>query len=145
MSDLKKRPSKKQREILSFIEDFINQHGYGPSYREVARGLNYRSVATVSVHINNLIDKGLLNKRGKSARSLEVVGSESTFHSNQVSSAQEKWLVEIIEGRFKEVERLSSATESDIDPLYVLVGALQVLGLDGAASAFKSRLNDLNK
>ena len=49
------RPTKKQRELLTYIENFINEHGYSPSYREIMAGQNYTSVATVALHVNNLI------------------------------------------------------------------------------------------
>lgn len=73
MSD--QRPSKKQKELLSFIDGFIKGNGFGPSYREVMRALEYKSVSTVAVHVDGLIKKGYLVKRDRSARSLEVVGS----------------------------------------------------------------------
>ena len=67
------RASKKQRELLNFISNFIKEHGYGPSYREIMRALDYKSVSTVAVHIDGLIAKGFLRKIDHSARSLEVV------------------------------------------------------------------------
>src|SRR3954447_18245589 len=67
------RPTKKQKELLTFIEDFIAEHGYSPSYREIMAGTQHTSVATVSLHVNNLIKRGHLAKRDRSARSLEVV------------------------------------------------------------------------
>ena len=67
------QPTKKQKELLNFIEEFINSHGYSPSYREVMQGLNYTSVATVSLHITNLISRGHLGKRNRSARSLYLI------------------------------------------------------------------------
>src|SRR5437879_3012198 len=70
------RPTKKQQELLCFIAAFIEEHGYSPSYREIMTGLNYTSVATVSLHINNLIRRGHLLKRDRSARSLEVVKTD---------------------------------------------------------------------
>src|SRR5258706_14416656 len=93
------RPTKKQRELLTFIEQFIGEHGYSPSYREVMSGLNYTSVATVALHINNLIRRGHLRKRDHSARSLEVVTPTvpSKVSSNQVDPGEEKWLVEKVE------------------------------------------------
>lgn len=74
MSD--KRPSKKQRELLVFIENFITTNGYGPSYREVMRALDYKSVSTVAVHVDGLILRGVLRKKDNSARSLEIVEKE---------------------------------------------------------------------
>jgi repressor LexA len=67
------RPTKKQKELLNFIEEFINVRGYSPSYREIMKGMQYTSVATVSLHVSSLIKRGHLQKRDRSARSLEVV------------------------------------------------------------------------
>lgn len=68
------RPSKKQQELLSFIDGFIKGNGYGPSYREVMRALGYKSVSTVAAHVDALVAKGYLRKGDDySARSIEVV------------------------------------------------------------------------
>jgi len=141
------RPTKKQRELLTFIEKFIAEHGYGPSYREIMRGCDYTSVATVAVHVNNLIARGHLTKRDRSARSLEVVKGSSSQTSPQVkvTAANEKWLADAIEAKFQEVEKANKIAQSDLDKLYILTGALSVLGFDGAAVAFKSRLKELEK
>lgn len=139
------RPSKKQFELLDYIDRFIKQHGYGPSYREVMTGLNYSSVATVAVHINNLIAKGYLSKSGRSARSLQVVQSKNqpTLPTNQVMPEEEKWLVDKIEYLFRKAE--DSPNQSQIDNIYVLIGALKILDLSGAAQSFIPRLSELKK
>ncbi len=67
------RPTRAQHRLLDYIEHFIKQHGYGPSYREIMRALDFRSVSTVAVHIDGLVAAGSLRKHGRSARSLEVV------------------------------------------------------------------------
>ena len=143
------RPTKKQRELLSFIEQFIAEHGYSPSYREIMKGLDYTSVATVALHVNNLIRRGHLKKRDRSARSLELTEpsglNQPKFTPKQLKSIEEKWLVEKIELYFTEVESAPRVTEREIDQLYVLTGSLKVLGLDGAANAYISRLSDIKK
>jgi SOS-response transcriptional repressor LexA len=141
------RPTKKQRELLTFIEQFIGEHGYSPSYREVMTGLNYTSVATVALHINNLIRRGHLRKRDHSARSLEVVtpSGDAKVVSNVVKPGEEKWLVEKVEYFFGEVERAGEVAQEHLDHLYVLVGALKVLGLHGAAQSFIPRLSELKQ
>ena len=142
------RPTKKQKELLTFIEGFITEHGYSPSYREIMHGLNYTSVATVSLHVGNLIKRGHLRKRDHSARSLEVVNPTGTakITTNQVAPAEEKWLVEKVEHAFMQLENLGGELkEASIDHLYVLVGALKVLGLDGAAQSFIPRLTALKE
>lgn len=141
------RPTKKQRELLSFIEQFILEHGYGPSYREIMRGCDYNSVATVAVHVNNLISRGHLTKRDHSARSLEVVkqADQLTKPQVKVTAANEKWLIDAVEAKFQELETAPKIVQADLDKLYVVTGALSVLGFDGAAVAFKSRLKELEK
>jgi SOS-response transcriptional repressor LexA len=141
------RPTKKQRELLTFIEQFIGEHGYSPSYREIMSGLNYTSVATVALHINNLIKRGHLRKRDHSARSLEVTSSSEDLKvtSNTVKPGEEKWLVEKIEHMFGEIESLGEITQEHIDQLNVLIGALRVLDLEGAAQSFLPRLSTLRQ
>ncbi len=139
------RPSKKQRELLSFIDTFIAGHGYGPSYREIMRGLGYKSVATVAAHVDNLIVKGLLKKRDRSARSLEVVGTSKDFVSGKVKPAEEKWLVELVGKKFESVEAQVAPPTADVDALYVLTGSLKVLGFESAANSFAERLAALRK
>src|SRR4051812_44604240 len=92
------RPTKKQKELLAYIEAFITEHGYSPSYREIMNGLEYTSVATVALHVGNLIKRGHLRKRDHSARSLEVVTPSDTplpvpLKTNAVKEGDEKWLV----------------------------------------------------
>ena len=141
------RPTKKQQELLEFIQAFIDEHGYSPSYREIMTGLNYTSVATVSLHVTNLIKRGHLAKRDRSARSLEVVAptvkSETKVTPKQLKADEEKWLVDKIEIFFKEAEAAPQVIASQIDHLYVLIGALKVLGVEGAAASFMPRLTAL--
>ena len=66
-------PTKKQTLILEFIDSFVLDNGYSPSYREIASGVGLSSIASVAEHINNLIEKGYLIKNPGAARSLEVV------------------------------------------------------------------------
>jgi len=144
----KRRPTKKQKELLTFIEGFIAEHGYSPSYREIMNGLNYNSVATVALHVNSLIKRGHLRKQEHSARSLELVSSSDPVKitTNQVAPGEEKWLVEKIEHAFVKVEATGGElAETGLDHLYVLIGALKVLGLEGAAQSFMPRLTALKQ
>lgn len=140
------RPSKKQRELLTFIENFINEHGYSPSYREIMAGCNYTSVATVALHVNNLIKRGHLKKRENNARSLEVVNQVTTkrqVSTNQVKPSEEKWLVEKIDHFFHEAEQSRQNDPIALENLQTLVNALKVLGLEGAAQSYITRLAKL--
>lgn len=140
-----KRSTKCQRELLNFVDAFVQKNGYGPSYREIMRALGYKSVSTVAVHIDGLMAKGYLRKRDHSARSLEVVTTrfDETPVKRGPTPAQEKWLVGAVNDKFNS---LDIKHDSEVlDGLYVLVGALKVLGLDGAHIAMKTRLIDYLK
>jgi repressor LexA len=141
------RPTKKQKELLDFIGNFVSGHGYGPSYREIMRGIGYKSVSTVATHIDNLIARGHLRKRTHSARSLEVVQDhEKPFEPGlEITPEQEKWLVTIIKKKFDDLEAQVQPDKKQIDELYVLVGALKILGMDQAVQSFKDRLNKLQR
>ncbi|MEI7539426.1 MAG: hypothetical protein WCJ36_01480 [Candidatus Saccharibacteria bacterium] len=139
------RSSKRQRELLNFVDGFIQGHGYGPSYREIMRALGYKSVSTVAVHIDGLMAKGYLRKRDRSARSLEVVTThlDDSPVRKAPTPAQEKWLINAVNSKFDEFNE--SHSQDSLDEIYVLVGALKVLGLDGAHVAMKTRLIDYLK
>jgi SOS-response transcriptional repressor LexA len=142
------RPTKKQRELLTYIENFIKENGYSPSYREIMAGLNYTSVATVALHVNSLIKRGHLRKRDRSARSLEVVAisdEEQPLATNQIKEGQAKWLIQKVDYFFASAEKSAQLPQPKLDELYVLIGALKVLGLDGAAQSFIPRLTALKK
>ena len=134
------RSTKRQKELLQYVDAFIQEHGYGPSYREIMNAIGYKSVSTVAIHIEGLIQKGYLRKQDNSARSLEVVTTSPTTaaQSKTISPAKEKWLVEAINDRFTLYEQ--SATQTTLDELYVLIGALKILGLDGAHESTRARL-----
>lgn len=141
------RPTKKQKLLLTFIEGFIKEHGYSPSYREIMQGMNYNSVATVALHVNNLIKRGHLRKRENSARSLEVVGSDAQRVGalNAINESEEKWFVERVDGMLKQLEESDSPEEKAVDDIYVLIGALHVFGLDDAVRSFVPRLTEVKK
>lgn len=73
--------TKRQKEILSFIENYIQKHDYAPSFREIAGHFNLNSIATVADHLENLKNKGYLTKDYNEARSLQLTPrfDERTF------------------------------------------------------------------
>jgi repressor LexA len=71
----------KQKAILTYIEDYLENHDYAPSYREIAEALELKSVATVAEHIDSLKRKGYLHKEPSLARSVQLtpVWDERSF------------------------------------------------------------------
>lgn len=76
--------TKRQKEILDYITQHIEMHGYAPSYREIAEAFKLGSVATIADHIETLVQKGMLKKSDHSSRSLQVVKEEDFEESRSV-------------------------------------------------------------
>src|SRR5499427_3252934 len=64
--------TKRQKQVLDFIANFLDEHGYCPSYEEIARGLELASLATVHKHISVLEAKSYLKRGFNQSRSLEL-------------------------------------------------------------------------
>lgn len=64
--------TKRQKEILDFLEGFLAENGYAPSFEEIARHFGYTSLATVHEHLENLKQKGYIRKSYNASRSLEL-------------------------------------------------------------------------
>ena len=65
--------TKRQREILDYLGEFIQQHGYAPSLEEIGRRFNLSSLATVHKHLTNLQEKGFIRRAWNRSRSVELV------------------------------------------------------------------------
>src|SRR5688572_24200667 len=65
--------TKRQREILDYLNDFIGQHGYAPSLEEIGRRFSLSSLATVHKHLTNLQEKGFIRRAWNRSRSVELV------------------------------------------------------------------------
>ena len=65
--------TKRQKEVLDFLEAFVTRNGYSPSFEEIARGMSLKSLATVHKHITNLEKKGFLDRVHNRSRSIDVL------------------------------------------------------------------------
>jgi len=69
--------TKRQREILDYLQDFIQQHGYAPSLEEIGRRFGLSSLATVHKHLTNLQEKGFIKRAWNRSRSVEMIPTNS--------------------------------------------------------------------
>ncbi len=63
--------SKKQEEILNYIDRTIELNGYSPTVREICTAVNLKSTSTVQYHLDKLINLGILKKGKNISRSLQ--------------------------------------------------------------------------
>jgi repressor LexA len=65
--------TRRQKEVYDFVAEFVQEHGYSPSFEEIGEGLGLNSLATVHKHISNLEKKGLVKRDFNRSRSLDVL------------------------------------------------------------------------
>ena len=62
--------TKRQKEILDFLRQFVDENGYSPSYEEICQAFGFASLATVHEHVSNLARKGYIRKAFRESRSI---------------------------------------------------------------------------
>ena len=69
--------TKRQREILDYLSEFIQQHGYAPSLEQIGKKFALSSLATVHKHLTNLQEKGFIRRAWNRSRSVELLPSRA--------------------------------------------------------------------
>ena len=70
------RTSTKSAEILEFVEQFVQENGFAPSVREIGAAVGLRSTASVSYHLDQLREQGLLASTGVKGRKRAIVTTQ---------------------------------------------------------------------
>lgn len=67
--------TKRQRQVMDAIEEFVRRNGFTPSFDEIRQALGLNSLATVHKHLDNLQLKGLIYREFNRSRSMELTRS----------------------------------------------------------------------
>jgi repressor LexA len=70
--------SEKQREMLAFIEDFVDKQGYPPTYEEIRVGLAISTKSLVNYHLDALQSAELLTRAPNTPRGIRLTGETGT-------------------------------------------------------------------
>ena len=68
--------TRRQREILDYLNEYTAEHGYAPSFDEIAEKFDYASLATVHEHLSNLERKGYIKRSYNESRAIEILPSD---------------------------------------------------------------------
>lgn len=79
--------TKRQKEILSFIEASIERNGYAPSLNEIGKHFELQSISTIHKHLVHLEQKGLIRRHWNRARAIELVRQEAKPEARDVPLA----------------------------------------------------------
>lgn len=66
--------TKRQKQMVTFLEQYIDEHGYAPTLSEVGQYFGLSSLATVHKHLRNLEQKGFIRRTHNHSRALEIAG-----------------------------------------------------------------------
>jgi len=69
--------TRRQRQVLDVIREFIEEQGYSPSLEEIGAALGLSSVATVHKHVSLLVDKGYVQRTWNQNRSIELTEADT--------------------------------------------------------------------
>ena len=69
--------TKRQREILTYLDSYCEDNGYAPSFEEIASRFKYNSLATVHEHLSNLERKGYIKRSYNESRAIQILPSEA--------------------------------------------------------------------
>lgn len=76
--------TKRQSEILAYLCSYCEEHGYAPSFEEIAAQFSYNSLATVHEHLSNLERKRYIRRGYNESRGIEILPSEVNPRSVQL-------------------------------------------------------------
>ncbi|MCX5755274.1 MAG: transcriptional repressor LexA [Gemmatimonadetes bacterium] len=68
--------TRRQRQILDYLNSYSTEHGYAPSFEEIADHFNYNSLATVHEHLTNIERKGYIKRTYNESRAIEILPSD---------------------------------------------------------------------
>lgn len=68
--------TRRQRQILDYLNSYTSENGYAPSFEEIAEHFNYNSLATVHEHLTNIERKGYIKRTYNESRAIEILPSD---------------------------------------------------------------------
>lgn len=77
--------TKRQKDVLTYINQYINKYGYSPCVRDICSALNLKSTSTAHAHLTKLESKGYITRDASKPRTITVLGQGSASKERMVS------------------------------------------------------------
>lgn len=87
---MQKKLTNKQKTVLDYLRNFIDEKGYPPTIREIASGIGAKSPSTVQMYLETLIEKGYIERDPTKPRTISIVDSEC----NNMKS-DDNWFIDV--------------------------------------------------
>jgi repressor LexA len=76
--------TKRQSEVLRFLQEHIQMKGYAPSFEEIAEQFRFQSLATVHEHLTNLERKGYIHRTHNESRAIEILPPKGQSGASEI-------------------------------------------------------------
>lgn len=83
--------SDRQRNILKYMENYLDTHGFPPTIREIGEATDIKSTSVVNYNLNKLVSAGYLARSSRMSRGIRLVkstkgkGMMSVMPTNQLA------------------------------------------------------------
>ncbi len=75
----------RERQVLEFITQYIQRHGYAPTLVEIAESMGLSAVSTIHEHLERLAQKGFIKKTAGFERGIELIPTKAKFNENEAA------------------------------------------------------------
>ncbi len=75
----------RERQVLEFITQYIQRHGYAPTLVEIAESMGVHAVSTIHEHLERLAQKGFIKKTAGFERGIELTPTKAHFNENEAA------------------------------------------------------------
>lgn len=75
----------RERQVLEFISQYIQRHGYAPTLIEIAESIGVNAVSTVHEHLARLVQKGFVKKSAGFERGIELINDKIKLTVNETA------------------------------------------------------------
>jgi len=93
--------------VYKFIKNYISEHGYSPSFREIRTAVGLSSASTVRVHLTHLAEDGLIAFQEGVPRTIRIVSATSARTNLDVLADMVKEAKDSVDGTLVLAEKLS--------------------------------------
>jgi repressor LexA len=83
----KSKLSEKQKNILKFMDNYIDLHGFPPTIREIGNAIGIQSTSVVNYNLNKLVTAGYLLREAQAARGLKLTAKANGNGRKSVTTA----------------------------------------------------------
>ena len=116
--------TRKQYELLVYIDGFLKDKGVSPSFEEMKEALGLKSKSGIHRLITGLEERGFIRHLPHRARALEVLRLPENLGGEELSAPRAEFKPNVIKGQFKPTAiRPPAESESVQLPLYGLIAA----------------------